>query len=152
MAHFSAGVFRSQGLPVSSLILYNHESPRRPDSFVTRKITKGAVDIAEGRQTDLRLGNLDARRDWGWAPDYVNAMVLACEHPADDFVIATGRSWTVRDFVGAAFRAAGIDDWAPYVVVDPEFFRPVDATELVGDSSKARAARSIAARIICVVT
>lgn len=140
LAHLAAGIYRSRGLRASSLVLYNHESPRRPERFVTRKITKGVVDIAAGRASELRLGNLDARRDWGWAPDYVDAMVRAAAHPeAGDRVIATGRSHSVRDFVSAAFGAAGIDDWAERVVIDPEYFRPADATELVGNPAKATA-------------
>ena len=94
------------------MILYNHESPRRPPTFVTRKITQGAAMIARGEQDELALGNLDARRDWGWAPDYVDAMVRAARHDVpDDFVIATGQAHSVAEFVAAAFRAAGIDDW-----------------------------------------
>jgi GDPmannose 4,6-dehydratase len=121
------------------VILYNHESPRRPVQFVTRKITSTVAAIATGRADELALGNLDARRDWGWAPDYVDAMVRAAraDTPAD-FVIATGVSHSVRDFVTAAFAAAGIDDWADLVRIDPAFVRPVDPTELVGDATRAR--------------
>lgn len=138
-AHTMAGVLRSRGLFASTVVLYNHESPRRPPQFVTRKITQGAALIARGEQDELRLGNLDARRDWGWAPDYVDAMVRAARHDvAGDYVVATGQSHSVRDFVAAAFARAGIDDWAKYVVVDPAFVRPVDAVELVGDPGKAR--------------
>ena len=90
-AHQAVAVYRARGLAASSLILYNHESPRRPTSFVTRKITAGVAAIAQGRATELTLGNLDARRDWGWAPDYARAMRLAAEHPHPaDYVIATG--------------------------------------------------------------
>lgn len=139
LAHLGAGVYRQRGLRVSSLILYNHESPRRPERFVTRKITMAVAAIARGEQEELRLGNLDARRDWGWAPDYVDAMVRAADHPeAADYVIATGRSASVRDFVEAAFAAAGIDAWESHVSVDPAFYRPADATELVGDATHAR--------------
>ncbi len=138
-AHTMAGTFRSRELFAVSVVLYNHESPRRPPQFVTRKITQGAALIARGEQDELRLGNLDARRDWGWAPDYVDAMIRAARHDvAGDYVIATGQSHSVRDFVAAAFARAGIDDWEKYVVVDPAFVRPVDAVELVGDSGKAR--------------
>jgi GDPmannose 4,6-dehydratase len=137
--HLSASVFRHHGTHVSSLVLYNHESPRRPATFVTRKITSTVAAIARGRAEGLALGNLDARRDWGWAPDYVDAMVRAARAPRpDDYVIATGRAHSVRDFVAAAFAAAGIDDWEPYVRVDPAFFRPADPTELVGDATHAR--------------
>ncbi|WP_029138219.1 GDP-mannose 4,6-dehydratase [Nakamurella lactea] len=137
-AHHLVGVYRARGLHACSLILYNHESPRRPSSFVTRKITQAAARIAGGDTEQLALGNLDARRDWGWAPDYVDAMVRAARHAVPgDYVIATGVEHTVRDFVAAAFVAAGIDDWNQYVRVDPRFFRPVDAVEQIGDPSKA---------------
>lgn len=133
-----ARVYRSAGNHVSAAILYNHESPRRPESFVTRKITRGAVAIAEGRAHELRLGNLEAVRDWGWAPDYVDAMIRMAEaEDADDYVVATGVGHTVRDFVEAAFAAAGVAGWEQHVVVDPQFFRPVDGVSLVGDPSRA---------------
>lgn len=138
-AHLAVGVYRARGLHASSLILYNHESPRRPPAFVTRKITSTVAAISRGEATELRLGNLDARRDWGWAPDYVTAMYLAAEHPeAGDYVIATGTSHSVRDFVAAAFARAGITEWEPYVVVDPAFYRPMDSTELRGNATHAR--------------
>lgn len=138
-AHHLVGVYRARGLHASSCILYNHESPRRPETFVTRKITAGVARIATGRQAELSMGNLDSRRDWGWAPDYVAAMVLAARaHLGRDYVIATGESHSVRDFVAAAFRAAGIDDWEHLVTLDPRFARPSDAPELVGDPSRAR--------------
>lgn len=138
-AHLCAGVYRVRGLHAVSLVLYNHESPRRPESFVTRKITAAVARIAQGSDEVLALGNLDARRDWGWAPDYVEAMVRAAEHEhADDYVIGTGRSHSVREFVAAAFARVGIDDWGGRVRIDPRFVRPVDATELVGDAGRAR--------------
>ncbi len=138
LAHLSVGVYRSRGLHASSLILYNHESPLRPPSFVTRKITRGAAAIARGEAHELRLGNLDARRDWGWAPDYVRALALAARHPeAADYVIGTGVAHSVRDLVAAAFAAAGVAGWESYVVVDPAFYRPVEAYELVADATKA---------------
>ncbi len=137
-AHLYAGVARRQGRHVSSLVLYNHESPRRPERFVTRKITSGVAAIARGEADHLTLGNLDARRDWGWAPDYVDALVRAARADApDDYVVATGRAHSVRDFVAAAFTAAGIEDWEPLVRQDAAFLRPADATELVGDASRA---------------
>src|SRR5664279_4317792 len=115
-AHHMVRVYRGRGLHAASVILYNHESPRRPATFVTRKITMGAARIARGEQSELSMGNLDARRDWGWAPDYVDAMVLAARyHVAGDYVIATGVSHTVRDFVREAFRNAGIEDWERYI-------------------------------------
>lgn len=138
-AHLMVDVYRTRGLHASSLVLYNHESPRRPTQFVTRKITSTVAAIAQGQAHELVLGNVDARRDWGWAPDYVEAMSLAAAAPEPgDYVVATGRSRAVREFVAAAFRHVGIDDWEDLVVVDPSFVRPADATDLVGDASRAR--------------
>jgi GDPmannose 4,6-dehydratase len=138
-AHQMAGVLRTRGLSVSTTILYNHESPRRPETFVTRKITAGAARIAAGRQRRLTLGTLAARRDWGWAPDYVDAMVRAVRQPVpDDYVVATGVSHTVADFVELAFRAAGLPDWQTLVDVDAGQLRPADAAEQRGDPGKAR--------------
>ena len=138
-AHLSADVYRRRDLHAVSAILYNHESPRRPATFVTRKITSTVAAIATGRAGRLTLGNLDARRDWGWAPDYVDALVRAARAEVpDDFVIATSVSHSVRDFTEAAFRHAGIDDWERLVDADPALVRPVDPTELVGDASRAR--------------
>lgn len=137
--HAAVGEARARGLHACSLILYNHESPRRPRTFVTRKITSTVAEIVKGRAGELVLGNLDARRDWGWAPDHVDAMLRAgAQDEPDDYVVATGVSHSVRDFVRSAFAAAGIADWEDYVRVDPELFRPVDAVELVGDPTKAR--------------
>jgi GDPmannose 4,6-dehydratase len=139
-AHLMTGVYRLRGLHASSLVLYNHESPRRPPHFVTRKITRGVAEIASGRRDRLVLGNLDARRDWGWAPDYVAAMVAAAGADApDDYVVATGEAHSVRDLVRTAFAHVGIEDWEPLVEVDPDLIRPADATVLVGDASRARA-------------
>lgn len=138
-AHLSVGVQRARGLHAVSAVLFNHESPRRPERFVTRKITSTVAALAQGRADRLVLGNLDARRDWGWAPDYVDAMVRAAR--ADDprdYVVATGEAHSVRDFVAAAFHRVGIADWEHLVETDPRFVRPTDATELVGDSSRAR--------------
>ena len=133
-------IYRSRGLAVSSCILYNHESPRRPETFVTRKITASAARIAAGLQDSLELGNLDVERDWGWAPDYVDAIVLATRHEsADDYVIATGRSHSIRQFVEAAFAAAGVGDWERYVSINPEFVRPAEINTMLGDASKAKA-------------
>jgi GDPmannose 4,6-dehydratase len=138
-AHHLVGVYRGRGLPVASTILYNHESPRRPPQYVTRKITQGAAAIAAGRQDRLALGTLDVRRDWGWAPDYVDAMVRAIRHPQpDDFVIATGESHSLGDLLATAFAHAGLPDWQDYVTLDPALARPADPTELVGDATKAR--------------
>jgi GDPmannose 4,6-dehydratase len=138
-AHQMAAVFRSRGLLVSTVILYNHESPRRPETFVTRKITAAAARIARGEQDRLSLGNLEAKRDWGWAPDYVAAATLALRHAvSDDYVIATGVSHTVAEFVAAAFSAAGIADWRSLVDLDPAFARTGDPAEQRGDATKAR--------------
>ena len=138
-AHHMVRIYRSRGLHAVSMVLYNHESPRRPATFVTRKITQGAARIAMGLSDELAMGNLNARRDWGWAPDYVTAMVLAARHPtANDYVIATGEPHTVREFVESAFRHAGIADWERHVRVDPAFVRPVDAVELTGNAGRAR--------------
>ena len=138
-AHLSVGAYRAAGLFASSLVLYNHESPRRPETFVTRKITAAAARIAAGHQDVLELGNLDARRDWGWAPDYAAALLAAsgAESPGD-FIIATGVAHSVRDFVRVAFARVGIDDWESVVRVSDEHRRPTDAPEQVGDASRAR--------------
>jgi GDPmannose 4,6-dehydratase len=138
-AHHATSVYRERGLHASSLILFNHESPRRPPTFVTRKITSGVAAIVRGEQDALALGNLDARRDWGWAPDYVDAMVRAVRHDvADEYVVATGEAHSVGEFVEAAFAHAGIRDWARVVTQDERFMRPVDATLLCGDAGRAR--------------
>lgn len=136
-AHHMAGIYRTRGLAASSAILYNHESPRRPAHFVTRKITSQVAAIAAGSGERLGLGNLDARRDWGWAPDFVDALVKMSTSEPGDFVIATGVSHTVRDFVSASFASLGIEDWERYVYIDESFSRPDDAAELRGDASKA---------------
>ncbi len=128
----------SYDLYAVSGILFNHESERRGKEFVTRKITDGVARIKLGLATELRLGNLDARRDWGFAGDYVRAMWLMLQRPApDDYVIATGTTRSVGDFVRAAFAVAGLD-WERYVVVDPRYYRPAEVDMLVGDPAKAR--------------
>ncbi|MCW2530248.1 MAG: NAD-dependent epimerase/dehydratase [Pseudonocardiales bacterium] len=137
--HHLAATYRGRGLAAATCIFYNHESPRRPPAFVTRKITKAAAMIAAGQQDRLLLGTLDVRRDWGWAPDYVDAMCLALRHDAvDDYVIATGESHTIADFVEAAFARVGIADWKSVVETDSAFVRPSDAPDQVGDPTKAR--------------
>ena len=138
-AHLMVDVYRHRDLHAVSAILYNHESPRRPVQFVTRKITSTVAAIARGEADRLTLGNLAARRDWGWAPDYVDAMLRAGRaENARDYVIATGVGHSVHDFVDVAFRHAGIDEWSHLVDVDEEFVRPVDAADLTGDASRAR--------------
>ena len=123
---------------VATGILFNHESPRRGFEFVTRKITTGVARIKAGLETELPLGNLDARRDWGFAGDYVEAMrlMLTHDHP-DDFVIATGETHSVRDFCERAFERAGLN-WENHVVVRPEFHRPAEVQLLQGNASKAK--------------
>jgi GDPmannose 4,6-dehydratase len=119
-------------------ILFNHESERRGATFVTRKITRGASAIKLGLQEKLYLGNLDARRDWGYAPDYVRAMWMMLQQDTpDDYVIATGQSHSVRDFVKAAFAHLDLD-WEPYVEIDPRYYRPTEVDLLIGDPTKAR--------------
>lgn len=137
-AHLMCGVYRHRGLHAATAILFSHESPRRPTRFVARKITSTVAAIARGEDRTLRLGNADVRRDWGWAPDYVDAMVLAArtDRP-DDFVVATGVARSVRDFAAAAFRHAGITGWEDRVATDTTLARPADATDLVGDPRKA---------------
>jgi GDPmannose 4,6-dehydratase len=137
-AHQLVQVFRQRGMHATNAILYNHESPRRPPTFVTRKITSTVVAIAQGTANELVLGNLDARRDWGWAPEYVDALVRAVRHDVpDDYVVATGVTRKVSDFVAAAFARVGITDWQGYVRVDPAFVRPSDAVALVGRADRA---------------
>ncbi|MEV0677048.1 GDP-mannose 4,6-dehydratase [Actinosynnema sp. NPDC050436] len=128
----------SYGLYACSGILFNHESPRRGLEFVTRKITNAVARIKLGLQDTLVLGDLEPRRDWGFAGDYVQAMwqMLQQDQP-DDYVIATGRTHRVRDFVAAAFARVGIEDWERHVTQDPRFFRPAEVDLLVGDASKA---------------
>ena len=128
----------SYGLFACSGILFNHESPRRGLEFVTRKVTDAAARIKYGLQRELRLGNLDARRDWGFAGDYVQAMWLMMQQEApDDYVVATGESHSVNELVQLAFDHAGLD-WEKYVVIDPTFKRPAEVDVLLGDASKAR--------------
>lgn len=138
--HNLCRAYRAKGLEAVNLILYNHESPRRPHRFVTRKITSTVAAIAAGRADRLTLGDLSIRRDWGWAPDYVRAMYLAgCRGSADDFVIATGETHSIAEFAATAFAAAGLGDWERYLACDTELLRPADCTTMVGDASKAQA-------------
>jgi GDPmannose 4,6-dehydratase len=129
----------SYGMHASSGILFNHESPRRGPEFVTRKISRAVARIKLGLQDEIVLGNLDARRDWGFAGDYVEAMWRMLQADVgDDYVIATGETHSIRDFLDLAFRHVGIEDWERHVRQDPAFFRPAEVDLLIGDASKAR--------------
>jgi len=138
-AHYLTINYReSYGIFACSGILFNHESPRRGKQFVTRKVTDGIARIKAGRAKELRLGNLDAKRDWGFAGDYVQAMWMMLQQPkADDYVVASGQTHSVRELCEIAFAHAGLD-WQKYVVVDPAFVRPAEVDLLIGDASKAR--------------
>lgn len=130
----------SYGMHASSGILFNHESPRRGPEFVTRKVSQAVARIKLGLQSEIVLGNLDAKRDWGFAGDYVEAMWRMLQQPeADDYVIATGETHSIRDLLDVAFEAVGISDWTPYVRQDPRFMRPAEVDLLIGDPSKAQA-------------
>jgi GDPmannose 4,6-dehydratase len=137
--HWYAVNYReAYNLFVCNGILFNHESPRRGETFVTRKITRAVGRIKEGLQDKLYLGNLDAKRDWGFAGDYVEAMWAMLQQEApDDYVISTGESYTVREFVERAFALLGLD-WQRHVEIDPRYFRPTEVEHLQGDSTKAR--------------
>jgi GDPmannose 4,6-dehydratase len=136
--HITVNYRESYGLHATSGILFNHESPRRGLEFVTRKITWHAAAIRHGLRDSLLLGNLDARRDWGYAKDYVDAMWRMLQQDrADDYVIATNRSHSVRDCVEIAFDEAGIGDWKRYVRLDESLLRPAEVDHLIGDYSKA---------------
>jgi len=129
----------SYGMHASSGILFNHESPRRGPEFVTRKISQAVARIHLGQQDSMALGNLDARRDWGFAGDYVEAMWrMLQQDEADDYVIATGETWSIRDFLDLAFKHVGIEDWSRHVTQDPRFMRPAEVELLIGDASKAK--------------
>ena len=129
----------SYGLFAVSGICFNHESPRRGHEFVTRKIARAAAQIKLGKEKELRLGNLESQRDWGYAPDYVRGMWrMLQQDKADDYVLATGRTHSVERFVELAFETVGLD-YRPYVVQDPQFMRPADVDLLVGDPAKAKA-------------
>ena len=143
-AHYMTRLFREgYGIHASAGILFNHEGPRRGETFVTRKITKWIGDfIKSGRDPNfpkLRLGNLEAFRDWGYAGDYVEAMWMMLQKDSpDDYVICTGKTHTIREFLDVAFSHVGINDWSDYVVQDPEFYRPAEVDYLRGDNSKAK--------------
>jgi GDPmannose 4,6-dehydratase len=143
LASYWAGVnYReAYGIHACNAILFNHESPRRGESFVTRKITRAVARIKSGLQDTLYLGNLDAYRDWGYAADYMEALWLITQRDEpDDFVIATGETHTVREFLDLAFDYAGLGDWREYVEIDPRYFRPTEVDSLLGDASKLREA------------
>lgn len=127
------GIFACNG------ILFNHESPRRGETFVTRKITRGVARIKAGLDKKIYLGNLDARRDWGYAPEYVEAMHLMLQQSEpDDYVIGTSESHSVREFVEMAFRCIGIENWQDYVGIDPHYYRPAEVENLIADITKAK--------------
>jgi GDPmannose 4,6-dehydratase len=138
-AYWMARNYReAYGIYAVNGILFNHESPRRGETFVTRKITMAVARIAAGQQDELHLGNLDARRDWGYAPEYVEGMwrMLQADTP-DDYCLATGTSYSVGDFVRVAFEHAGLD-WERHVRFDPRYLRPSEVDDLIGDASKAK--------------
>jgi GDPmannose 4,6-dehydratase len=129
----------SYGMHASSGILFNHESPMRGPEFVTRKISIAVAKIAEGKQEKITLGNIDAKRDWGFAGDYVDAMWrMLQQDEADDYVVSTNETHSVREFLDIAFNRVGISDWEPLVYQDPQFFRPAEVELLIGDAAKAR--------------
>jgi GDPmannose 4,6-dehydratase len=129
----------SYGIYACSGILFNHEGPRRGLEFVTRKISNTAARIKLGVEKELVMGNLDAKRDWGYAGDYVRAMWMMLQQPEpDDYVVATGETHSIEEFLTLAFDEVGLGDWRPYVKQDPRFFRPAEVDLLIGDPSKAR--------------
>ena len=138
----------SYGMHASSGVLFNHESPLRGPEFVTRKISLAVARIAAGQQDHLELGNLDAKRDWGFAGDYVEAMWLMLQQDAaDDYVISTGATQSVREYLDVAFRHVGIDDWSGLVRQNPDFLRPAEVDLLIGDAAKARETLGWAPRV-----
>jgi GDPmannose 4,6-dehydratase len=138
-AHWTTRIYREgYGLFAANGILFNHESPRRGETFVTRKITRSVAAILAGRQESLFLGNLDARRDWGYAPEYVEAIwKILQQDNADDYVIGTGEAHSVREFVEEAFGYAGLD-WKKHVKFSDRYLRPLEVDVLIADTTKAR--------------
>ncbi len=137
--HMTINYRESYGMHASSGILFNHESPRRGPEFVTRKVSLAAARIALGKQDKLVMGNLDAKRDWGFAGDYVDAMWRMLQQPeADDYVVSTGETHTIEELLEVAFKAAGLNDWRQYVEQSSEFMRPAEVDLLIGDASKAK--------------
>lgn len=139
-AYFATINYReSYGMHATNGILFNHESPRRGETFVTRKIARAVARIARGKQNELVLGNLDAERDWGHARDFVRGMWMMLQYPSpDDYVLATGESHSVYEFLNEAFHYVGMDDWKRFVKQDPKYFRPAEVDALRGDATKAR--------------
>ncbi|MBN2370398.1 MAG: GDP-mannose 4,6-dehydratase [Vicinamibacteria bacterium] len=136
--HVAVNYREGYGMHISNGILFNHESPRRGENFVTRKITLGVSAIKRGKMRELRLGNLDAKRDWGYARDYVEAMwMMLQQETPDDYVVATSETHSVREFLEEAFSIAGLD-WKEFVKVDRKYFRPAEVDLLLGDPSKAQ--------------
>jgi GDPmannose 4,6-dehydratase len=136
--HVAVNYRESYGMFASNGILFNHESPRRGETFVTRKITRGIARILAGKDKFIYLGNMDAKRDWGFAGDYTNAMYLILQNrEPDDFVIATGETHSVKEFAEEAFSLAGLD-WKEHIKIDPRYLRPSEVDVLVGDYSKAK--------------
>jgi GDPmannose 4,6-dehydratase len=140
--HYTTVNYReAYGIHASSGILFNHEGPKRGLEFVTRKVTNSVARIKLGLQDGITLGNIDSSRDWGYAGDYVEAMwMMLQQDEPDDYVIATGETHTIREFLDASFQLAGIDDWEPYVTQDQRFYRPAEVDLLIGDASKAQKA------------
>jgi len=137
--HITANYREAYGIFACNGILFNHESPRRGETFVTRKITRGVARIKAGLDKKIYLGNLDARRDWGYAPEYCEAMYLMLQQPEpDDYVIGTGETHSAKEFVEAAFKHAGIPDWQNYIEIDPFYYRPTEVENLIANSSKAK--------------
>lgn len=136
--HTTVNYREAYGLFAVNGILFNHESPRRGETFVTRKITRAVAQIKAGKEKKLYLGNLAARRDWGYAPEYMEAAWRMLQQDAPgDYVIGTGTSHSVEEFVEASFRHAGLGDWHPYVEIDPRYYRPAEVENLIADPSKA---------------
>jgi GDPmannose 4,6-dehydratase len=136
--HLVVNYRESFGQFASTGILFNHESPLREFNFVTRKITSSIAKIARGKADSITLGNLDVSRDWGWAPDYVDGMILILNHnSAEDFILATGTSHSLKDFLAVAFACVGITDWERYIRIDSSLSRPAEVISVVGDATKA---------------
>ena len=139
-AHNMTKLYReAYGIFAVAGILFNHESPRRGETFVTRKITRGIARIKAGLDKKIYLGNLNAKRDWGYAPEYMEAAWLMMQQPKpDDYVIGTGETHTVREFIEMAFKEAGLGNWKKYVEIDPQYYRPAEVNALVADTRKAK--------------